>query len=271
MRIALFFCLTILSTASWGETSALPHGAVEESVLSPTKRFGIDLYSWSYTNPLGEWNGRTATSEGATGEPFQVINQITFHTPAFNQFDFEITPQVVLQPYQGERVRLMDPSVGIEGNFIQTEAFTYWTRFDVLVPVTGPSRDEGMVAGPQVMQSFELQLPGSRWRMEFSLIPQVKIYNDGAVSANMYISPRIFYSLSDAFSLLSILETGLEIKRGESFAAVQQVGDLSLGAGFRYRSGAGAGMWVMPFFNVYPSGKIASNAHLGVFFGGPVL
>ncbi len=268
-RVGLLLLL-ILSTVAWGETSNAPHGAVEESVLSPSKRFGIDLYSWSYTNPFGEWNGRTATADGATGEPFQIINQLTLHTPAFDRFDFEITPQIVLQPYQGERVRLLEPSIGIEGNMIETAAFTYWTRLEVLLPLAGPGRDDGLVAGPQAVQSFELQMPGSRWRVEFSLIPQMKFFNTGETAASVYLSPRLFYSFTDAFSLLSIAEWFIESPRGVGFVD-WRAGAVSLGAGCRYHSGGGEGLWVMPFLNMYPSGPIASNAHLGVFFGGPVL
>jgi hypothetical protein len=268
-RVGLFL-LVILSTVAGGETSTSPNGTVEESIFSPTKRFGIDLYSWTYTNPFGEWNGRTATTDGATGEPFQIINQLTLHTPAFGGFDLEVTPQIVLQPYQGERVRLLEPSVGLEGNFIETSGFTYWARLEVLLPLSGPGKDDGLVAGPQAVQSIEWLVPGSRWRLEVSFTPQVRFYNNGETAMNVYVSPRVFYSFTDAFSVLSIVETSVESPRGLGLVD-WKAGALSVGAGCRYQSGGGEGLWVMPFLNMYPAGPIASNTHLGVFFGGPVL
>lgn len=267
MRILILFWIC---TAALVRGAELPHGAIEDTVTSPSG-VGIDLYSWGYFSPLSNWNSKGSSASGATTDPFQIVNQVTLHTPAFGKFDFEITPQIVLQPYEGERFQLLDPSIGFEGTLIEAGGFTYWARYEALVPVTSDSQEEGMLLGPQAVQGFDYRFPGSRFRAEISTTWGVKLFRGGQAQASIYFSPRLYYSFTDAFSLVSIMESSFESTRGGSLLDLAQDGDLTLGVGVKYATLSGDGLWVQPFLNFYPAGNLASNAHLAVFFGGPLL
>jgi hypothetical protein len=121
------------------------------------------------------------------------------------------------------------------------------------------------------MQSVELRLPGTRLKSEIWVIPTLKIFQQQAPSLALYLSPRLIYSLSDSFSLISLLEYSLATEAGKQLLSLTRSGDWSLGFGFRYASSNGEGLWIHPFWNFYPEGTLASSSHLGLFFGGPLL
>ncbi len=252
--------------------SAIEGSLSEEVPAAPFSRLGLELYSWTYSNPLSNWNGRAATADGSEGDPVEVWNQLTLSTPLFGSLHLEVTPQFVLRlgPSEDSRFRLEDPSVGVEGDLIDSEAFTLWARYEVLLPVAAESRESGMLFAPQASQTLEWRIPNTRLRAELTFIPVLKFYADGTKLGAVYLSPRVYYSISDSLDVFSILESNFESPEGEHFLQLKLVDSVSVGAGVRYQSGQ-EGFWVQPFLNVYPSGRMASNAHLGVFFGGPLL
>ncbi len=268
MRAAAFLLLWV-SALTWGAPT--PTGTLSEDVSPGAPSFGVDLYSWTYSNPFSQWNGQTATVDGAEGGPIQIVNQITLHSPAFGPFDFELTPQIVLQPMQGERFQLLDPSAGIEGTLIEANGFTYWVRIEALLPITAVSRDEGMILGPQTSHSLDYRFPGGRWMLSLSLTPTVRIYNDRTTNLQFYFSPRLAYVLTDSLWLVGLAEGTWQSERGTSIFRLMKQGEINLGLGMRYTMNAGEGFWLQPFLGFFPAGSFASNAHLGLFFGGALL
>lgn len=263
--LVLLLGLSIATTAVWSNVPegnpSVPRGTVEETVTSDSKPIGIELYSWGYSAPFSD-PSRSA---------IQITNQLTVHTPAFGPFDFEVTPQFVLQPFEGERFQLLDPSVGLEGTVVESGPFTYWARYEFVLPVSSQSREAGMLFAPQAMQSFEFQVPGTRLKSEFWFIPTLKILNGKDPKLALYLSPRLTYSLTDSFSVIGLAEASLESPNGRSLLHLTQTSPWTMGLGVRYASAAGEGLWIHPFWNFSPEGTIASTSHLGLFFGGPLL
>ncbi len=265
-----FIVLLAFHAPSQMEAAVEPSGSLEQAVpASPSPLIGIDWYGWTYSNAFAEWNGLKPSPDSAPGSPVQIINQISIHTPAFDSMDFVFMPQFAIQPMQGERFQLWNPTVGIVGTVAESGGFSYWARYDVAVPLLAKSRAEGMIATPGAVNSLAYRFPNSPFKVEATIVPQVTFFDNGEKSAFLYASPRLYYIFNDSWSLITLAETQSEIKRGAS--KITQAAPPNLGVGFRYSSLAGKGLWVQPFINVYPFGRVASAAHLGVFFGGPLL
>ncbi len=264
------FLALALSAADFTMAAVEPSGSLEQTAPSPGRPLiAVDWYGWTYTNALAQWNGLKPTADGSPASPVQIVNQISVHTPAFGPMDFVVMPQFVIQPMQGERFQLWNPTVGIVGTVAESGGFSYWARYDVAVPLLGKSRAEGMIATPGAVNSIAYRFPDSKFKVEATIVPQVTFFNNGEKSAFLYASPRLYYLFNDSWWLVTLAETYAEIKRGAD--KITQASPPNLGVGFRYSSLAGKGLWVQPFLNVYPFGRVASAAHLGVFFGGPLL
>jgi len=259
------FCLIIV-----GILFALPvHAAVDSGSLEEkvsTSHVKVDLYGWTYSSAFSDFNGQTASAEGSGGGPIQLANQITAHTPAFGAFDFEITLPVVFQPFEGYRIQVGDPGVGVEGNWTWGR-FNLWSRYDVLIPLSNTSREIGMLLGPRMDHMLQTRL--ARWlHSEVSWTTVLQLFGGSEWGTTVYLSPRLYYDFSDSFSLFVMMESNWQIARAES--TLQLATPVSMGLGFRYSTLAGEGIWVQPFVNFYPSELLASNAHLGLFVGGPL-
>jgi hypothetical protein len=265
----LFFAALLALSARTGH-GVTPDGEIEtDSDVRPALR--MELYSWAYSSPFLQFNGKSASVGGADDEPVQLINQLTIATPAFGPMDWEFTPQFIFQPLEGDRFQILDGSVGLEGNLWEGGGWTYWARYEFVLPLSSNSRESGMVLAPQAVQNLSFQFPGTRLRTELSFTPTLSIFDNSETAFSLYLSPRIFYELSPSFSLFTMLEVGFESERGASPWDLTAVEDATLGLGFRYASRSGEGFWVQPFLDFYPAGDVLANAHLGVFFGGPLL
>ncbi len=255
-RLALLLCFFTFSLSSF---SVAPEGATEDSALPVSKPIMLELYSWTYSPPFSDLSSRSV----------QVTNQLTVRTPLVGPFDFEVTPQFVLQPFEGQRFQLLDPSAGIEGTLLESAYFKYWARYEVLLPVTSASREVGMLVAPQAVQSIETPIAGTRLKVEAWLIPT--LFLGGTPKLAFYLSPRLNYALSDAVSLIALAEVTWETTRGRDLFHLTKAADWNLGLGFKYAFGSGSGFWIHPFWNFSPEKTIASSSHLAVFFGGPLL
>jgi hypothetical protein len=268
MKKTCFLFIALLSSPPLFSASEV--GSIREN--APTRPiFRAELYSWGYSSPFSHLNGRTASPAGVTEDPVQIINQITLATPAFGNFDFEITPQFVLQPFEGSRFQVLDPSIGFEGTLFDTGVISYWARYEVLAPVSSKSREIGLLLAPQAIQTVTFSAPSFPLKAEIWLSPTLSLFQNGETALSLYVSPRLIYSLSDSFSLFALLELGLVSERSGSLLQLDISSDPTAGFGFRYASDSGKGLWVQPFIDFFPGGDLASNAHLGVFFGGPLL
>ncbi len=248
-------------------------GAVTKAV-APAARplIAIDLFGWSASTAFSNLNGLKASPDGAATSPIDIVSQFTIHTPAIGAFDFAVTPEIVIQPMQGQRFRANDPMVGLQGVVYSSGGLTYWARYESSVPVSPGSYSEGLITTTQAINVLSYQFPQSRFRLDTVIIPSVKSYTNAQAKAGIYLSPRLFYRVSDSFSFMSIIETGLESKRGSQLYDLYQGGFSSIGAGFRYTSNNGKGLWVQPFLNTFPFGRrVAESTHLAVLFGGPLL
>lgn len=267
--MAAWLALLLVASVAWAAPA--PTGTLSDDVSPGAPSFGVDLYSWTYSNPFSQWNGQAATVDGADGGPIQIVNQVTLHAPAFGPFDFELTPQIVIQPMQGERFQLLDPSAGLEGTLVDQNGFKYWVRIEALMPLTPTSRDEGMILGPQIGHALDYRIPESRWVVSLSLTPTLRIYDNGDTSLQIYVSPRVAYVLTDSVWLVGLAECIWQSERETSIFRLMKQGEVNLGLGVRYTMNRGEGFWLQPFLGFYPRGSLASNAHLGLFFGGSLL
>ncbi len=262
--LSLFLAFSFLTPVF----AAVPEGTLEESAPATKPLVGLDLYGWTYSNAFAKWDGRTPKSDGLGSSPIQIVTQLTAHTPAFGGFDFEITPQFAFQPLEGERFQLLDPTAGFQGVVAEAGDFSYWARFETALPLLEKSRLAGMVTSPQAINVFGYKIAGTPLKAELVLIPSVNFKNSGT-SGFLYVSPRLYYSLSDSFWIISVVQLGYESQKG--MFNYQAAGPASVGLGMRYLSGGGKGLWVQPFANFYANDTAATTAHLGVNFGGPLL
>jgi hypothetical protein len=228
----------------------------------------LDLYGWGYSNSFSEWNGRVPKADGTSGDPIQIVTQLIAHTHAFGPLDFTVIPQFILQPGEGQRFQLLNPTLGFQGTLVEVGGFSYWARFETAVPLLEKSRQEGMVVGPQIINSLGYKIPGTRLQAELVLIPSLSVKTAGTTSS-LFVSPRLYYNINDSFWLVGISQFGFESKVG--VLNLGSSGPVSIGAGMRYTANQGRGLWVQPFANFYAAEKAATTAHLGVQFGGPLL
>lgn len=267
--LSLLFAL-VFTVSAW---SAVPEGSVEETI-SPAPaapRLAIDLYGWGYSSAFSNFNGKKVNADATSGGPMDIVTQIIPHYPAFAGLDFEVTLQFALQPTQGQAINLNNPTVGLQGVLVETGGFSYWARMEAAVPLTQKSRDEGMLFAPQVINTLGYRFEGTKLKLEVVAIPSFTVFNNGTTSTGLYVSPRLYYLVNDSLWLVGLAEGGASADRGTGFFNFHGNGPYNLGVGFRYTSLAGRGLWVQPFFNFNPGGRLVSNGHLGVFFGGPLL
>lgn len=248
--------------------AAVQSGTLEEQAVAPKPALSIDLFGWSYTNAFAKWNGRTPKADGTSGDPMQIVTQITAHTPAFGVFDFEVTPQFILQPTEGQRFQLLDPTVGFQGVVVESGGFSYWARYEAALPFVEKSHRDGVIVIPQAINALAYVFPRTKLKAELVLIPSITVKNTGT-SGSLYVSPRLYYLVSDSFWLMSIAQFGYDSKKGPF--NYYTTGPASVGVGARFLAGQGRGLWVQPFANFYANENAATTAHMGVNFGGPLL
>ncbi len=265
---------TSVQSAIGPDSSAAPAiPSIQQNVpASSTSRLKMDLFGWSGSNALSRWDGRKAKADGSQGGPIEVNNQVILSLPAFGGLDYSLVTHWVLQPTMGVLVRGLDPAVGVQGVIYENGGFSYWARYHTAIPVTESSRSKGLITKPEAVNSFSYRFAGTKIKLEAVIVPSMEIFDNGDASTFVYASPRFYYLMNDSFWLMSILETGWTSTKGQNPLVLAQADPATLGFGFRYTSDGGKGLYVQPFLNIFPFGQaIASTAHLGVIFGGPLL
>jgi hypothetical protein len=271
---ALVFALSFAPAFGAVEEEKGSLSAAASKVVTPEaqKMLNIDLFGWAYGPALSNFDGRTATADGVSGSPMTIRTQLAIHTPAFGPFNFMVMPQFDLQPNfaSSDRFVLQDPSVGLQGVVYDKNGLTVWTRMEVYAPVTVASRNKNQVANPAITTAISYRPPGTKLRIDTVFQNAISFYGNGEVSSGLYVSPRIYYLMNDSFWLMSILEAPFSGARGNAPLTLEKIAP-NLGVGFRYLTQNGKGLWIQPFFDVFPGDRIASSAHFAVVFGGPLL
>lgn len=275
-RVSTFVSLLCLSPllAAVEEAGSVSAVAPKVNSAADAKVLGIDLWGGSYGQALSRFDGRTLKEDGTLGGPFNVTTQLTFSTPAFGPFRFEITPTFVLQPNFAEnRFEVMNPSFGLEGTVYEKAGLSLWTRMEFVAPLTSKSAAEGLTFSPQILSVLQYKIGNSKLRFQTVIANNINLYTQGALegSAGLYVSPRLFYDVSDSFSLVALFEAAEESSRKAGLFDMTRSPSSNLGFGFRYTSANGKGLWIQPLFDVMPFGRMESTAHLAVNFGGPIL
>ncbi|MBY0371995.1 hypothetical protein K2X33_15020 [bacterium] len=265
--------LSASAFAAVEETSSVPAGATETFANPGAERLKIDLFSYGYSSSFSNFNGRRATHDNTDGDPVQITNEVTFSYPLFGGQSLALTPQVVLQPNQGDRLQLGRPHLGVQGVAFDNGTWSLFSRAELGIPLTPGDLNDGYVTGPQWIASLGFQVRGTKWKIETVFVPSVSFYADGTAGSYVYFSPRVIYQLSDSWNLLGIWETHFssDRKKPNGILALNSARPSNLGVGFKYASANGTGLWVQPFFSVYPNGRVLETAHLGLNFGGPLL
>jgi hypothetical protein len=253
------------------EQGSLAAVAPKVSGASDAKVLGIDLWGGSYGQALTRFDGRTLKEDGSPDAPTAVTTQITVSTPAFGPFRFEVTPTFTLRPNFAEnRFEVQNPSFGLEGTVYDKAGLSVWTRMEFVAPLTGKSRAENLGVSPQILTVLQYKIGRSKFRFQTVISNNINFYDQMETSAGLYISPRLFYDVSDSFAVVGLFETTEESKRGGPVFALDRLPS-NLGLGFRYTSANGKGLWIQPLFDVMPFGRMDATAHLAVTFGGPIL
>lgn len=271
IRFSAFVLALSLSVSSFAAVEPTV-GSLETTAPAPFSKINVDLFGWSYSNSFSQWDGLRASADGSSRGPVEIISQWQIHTPLFGSMDLVVMPQVKLQPTMGVLFQAQDVTAGIQGSVASSGGFSYWARYELAFPLSQGSAKDGLITAPQSVNSVAYQFPGTKVKLEGVLVPSLKFFNNGEQSFFLYASPRLYYLASDSFWVMSILETSWEAARGKALSTFSRLDPPTLGIGVRYTTLNGRGMYVQPFFNVYPWGTdVANSAHLGVMFGGPIL
>ncbi len=273
-RVTTFLSVLCLSPllAAVEEQGSISAVAPAVNSAADAKLLGIDLWGGSYGQALTRFDGRILQENGADDGPFVVTTQLTFSTPAFGPFRFEVTPTFVLQPnFAQDRFEVDNPSLGLEGVVYDKAGLSLWTRMEFVLPLTGKSRANGLGVSPQILSILTYKIGNSRFRLQTVMSNNINFYNQLEATAGLYISPRLFYDVSDSFSMVALFEATEKSTRGNGVFALDRSLNSNLGLGFRYTMANGKGLYIQPLFDVMPFGRMDTTAHVAVTFGGPIL
>lgn len=266
--------LGLVSAVFFGTPSfvcaAVEGASVEITRPSAWNELKVDLFGWTHSSGLGNFDGRRPKADGTAGGPVEIVNQIAVSYPTNLGLRFVVVPQFAIRPLALDagqsRVYLQDPSVGLTGTLVEKGPFSWWTRMEGVLPASDASQTAGKVIQPQMINSFTYKLGSTGLKLEWVVIPSVSFYSNGQADSYLFMSPRVYYSVSDAFQFLALSELGFKTDKGKPLFALQQDGHSSLGLGFQYSAG---GFFARPFLETYPFGTVDERTlHVGMMFGG---
>src|SRR5690606_23462825 len=96
----------------------------------------------------------------------------------------------------------------------ESGGFSYWARYELALPLLDKSRAEGFVVGPAAVNTVSYRFPDSKVKLEATIIPSMNVYDNGDVTSGLYLSPRLYYLVSDSFWIMGIVESGFGSQRG---------------------------------------------------------
>ena len=270
MRSFLALSLSLFTAASFAATQTTV-GTTESKAPTATKRFALDLFAVGHSSAFANMNGRRATIDNSFGSPVTFTNQLTFSYKIFGDQALAVTPQIVFQPNQDQRVYLDRTYVGLQGPVFDTGKFSLWSRMETGVPSKNADFESGYITGPQWIAVFSYK-PASRLEFQYIFVPSVNFYSNGTTDSYVYMSPRVYYSLNDSLKRVGLCEVHFGSIANKTALNVASARPSNLGAGVQYTLDNGNGIYFRPFVSIYPgSSNILETAHLGLHVGGPLL
>lgn len=252
-----------------------PPTATLESTLPKSRweQMELAVNGWLYGPAIGNWNTRAPNIQGQAAIPMAMTTQLTLSVPLFGRFKAAVTPTFTMQPFEGSTLQLQNPSFGVQGDVVESKGgpFSYWARYEVVVPVTAATRAAGQRLVPQAVNVLSYQPTGTNWQFRLVAVPSATIFDDGSWGMNAYFSPQIHYLVNDRFRVVALLEKYMIRRKDAHVFDFRDSQPSNMGLGVRYTLWRD-GLWFQPFLNFYPFGPINGNTvHLSFFFGGRVL
>jgi hypothetical protein len=254
--------------------AAVPSGSIEDSTEGGfADKLKVGFFGWAYGNGLGKWDGRRAKHDGTDGDPVEVLNQISVMYPSNLGMDFVVMPQFKVRPLlttpDKGPFEIVDPTIGLVGTVYKAGGFSWWARFDNALPLSAGSRKDGMILNPGAVNSIAYRFPSSSWELQAVIVPSFAVHDNGDLKSFLYTSPRVNYILDDSWTVFGIMETATETKRAAGLFNFTSASPTSLGGGFKYSFSS---LYVQPFLNVYPFGRVdGASTYIGMFFGGDLM
>ena len=237
------------------------------------ERMELGVNGWFYGPAIGNWDTRAPNIQGQAAIPMAMTTQFTLSVPLVGRFQAAVTPAFTMQPFEGSTFQLQNPSVGVQGDVIESKGgpFSYWARYEVVVPVTAATRAAGQVIVPQAVNVLSYQPTGSNWQFRLVAVPSATFFDDGTWGMNAYFSPQVHYIFSDRFRVVALLEKYMIRRKDAHVFDFRDSQPSNMGLGVRYTLWHD-GLWFQPFLNFDPFGTISANTmHLSFFFGGRLL
>lgn len=256
-------------------TSALARGEVpkaEAESRSTLKKawdkLEVSVSSWAYGPSLTQGGARTPMADGSPGGEVVMTNQfsISFKDLTVGGLQPTLVPTVGVQLLGGLGLRLQNPSLGLAGTLLETADFSWWARFETVLPLTGASWDAGLITSPQMVHVAAYRIPSTRFTARLVAVPSFSVFASGATSSSVYLSPQALFKWNDKFWSVGLLEAYWA--RGKTSGFFEFKPDLPTNAGLGFRYFFTKDFWVQPFFNFYPERPSLDTSHVAFFLGG---
>ena len=233
--------------------------------------FKVGSFGWSYGPSVTGFNsGRIPQMDGRPAGQSGIWTQLTPRVPAFGGFEFVVVPTFLVQPFDSLRpFQMLNPTVGLTGMLYTGPAFSWWTRAEVVVPVTDVSRRDGLLPSPQMVNVFSYRELGSPWDARVVFLPFENLFSDGSRSGGLYLSPLLFYHVNSNLAGVALGEIFTSRPKNAALSAMGQFQPSYAGLGFRYTWNSGR--FIQPYLNSFADRPTLQNTGIAVIFGGPIL
>ncbi|MBX9769323.1 MAG: hypothetical protein K2X47_18745 [Bdellovibrionales bacterium] len=234
-------------------------------------QFKMGAFGWSYGPSVTGFNdGRIPQQNGSASQtPSGIWTQLSPRVPAFSGFDFVVVPTFLIQPFNSlNPFQFQNPTVGLAGMLYDGPALKWWTRAEIMLPITAGSRQDGLVLGPQWVNVLSYRAPASPWDARIVLVPFHSLFSNGSNSGGVYMNPLLFFHLNENVAPVILAEVFTSRARNADISSLAQSQPSYLGAGFRYTWKSGR--FVQPYLNSFSDNPSISNTGVALMFGGPI-
>lgn len=233
--------------------------------------FKMGTFGWSYGPSISAFSeGRIPQQSGAPSQNQSGIwTQLTPRVAAFGGFDFVIVPTFLVQPFDSIRpFQFLNPTVGLTGMLYDGPALKWWTRAEILVPMTEGSIRDGLLLSPQMVNVVSYRAPSSPWDARAVIVPFHSRFSDGTNSGGVYMNPMLFFHMNENIAPVVLAEVFTSRARNAAVSTLGQAQPTYVGAGFRYTWKNGR--FFQPYLNSFTDNPSLANTGVAFWFGGPI-
>jgi hypothetical protein len=265
----LGFFVSGVSFHAFGDESTGKSIQQSEGLLKRTwKDLQLSTFGWGYGPSLQRWDGQVPNRDGSPGGNVAMTTQLSASLSGPGEMRWVVVPTVNLLPWgQQGGFQLVNPTAGLQGTIYDRNGWMYWARYEAVLPVTPASQSDGLIAGPQAVNVFAYQKPGTKLQYRLVAVPYSSFFRNGDTSHGLYLNPSINYHFNSKWMALSLLEVNYARGRTNELWDLDRPAPYNVGVGFRRTFNSN--FFVQPFLNFYPDAPVmADTMHLAMFFGG---